>query len=710
MSPSMQQKLSRVRSPRVHISYEVETGGANRRKELPFKVGVLAPLAGTQTSHLKPLRERKMISIDRDNFDMVMEAMRPELAFKVPNTLQDESGKLSVDMSFTSLGSFGPLSVVSEIPELAAVFGKRSRLRDFVAKLDGNDVLSDLMGEIVADDERLSALAKVFQGAQKAMITAQAMTDADARAEAVLAAVPASSREEGSDIASILHDARMILDASQTAYALELIGEFVAEISTAKAQLGDADVNLNGILVNRIAGLDAALGRQLNHILHNADFQALEASWRGLHHLTMKSETGSSLKIHVLAATFEELYRDLDKAVEFDQSALFKTIYEDEFGTFGGEPYSLLVGDYQFGRSSRDITFLERISQIAAAAHVPFISSAYAKLFDLEDFNSLHKPRDLSKIFESAELSKWRNFRDSEDSRYVTLTLPKVMMRLPYHHESNPVGGMVFDEEVGVNVFKTDDSGQIEKDADGHPVLELATDAFGNAVEITRKQTDSSKLLWGNPAYLLALNINAAFTNYGWTAAIRGVDGGGLVSGLPAYTYETEDGEITLNCPTQVAITDRREKELNDLGFMSLCHCKGTNKAAFFGGQSTNKPKQYLTSAASKNAEVSAMLPYMLASSRFAHYIKVMMRERIGSFSTGQNIQDYLNNWISQYVLLDDTAPQAVKARYPLREARVDVTENEDRVGSFKATVFLRPHFQLEELSTSIRLVADLPA
>ena len=221
---------------------------------------------------------------------------------------------------------------------------------------------------------------------------------------------------------------------------------------------------------------------------------------------------------------------------------------------------------------------------------------------------------------------------------------------------------------------------------------------------------DAKKVLWGNPSYVLGQRITNAFSLYGWTAAIRGVEGGGLVEGLPAYTFETEEGDITLSCPTQVSITDRREKELNDLGFMAICHCKGTDKAAFFGGQTTNKPKMYLTESATKNAQVSAMLPYMLAASRFAHYIKVMMRERIGSFMTRQNVEDYLNTWISQYVLLDDSPPQNVKAQYPLREARVEVTDVEGKVGAYKATVFLRPHFQLEELTASIRLVADLPA
>lgn len=396
--------------------------------------------------------------------------------------------------------------------------------------------------------------------------------------------------------------------------------------------------------------------------------------------------------------------------MEFDQSNLFKIVYEKEFGTFGGEPYSILVGDYQIGRTARDIDFAEKMSNLAAAAHAPFISSAYSRLFDMEDFDALHKPRDLAKLFESAELIKWRAFRETEDSRYVTLTLPKVLLRLPYHHENNPAEGVYFDEDVAITLYELDEQGEVVRDKAGNPVILTDADASGVITERVAKSVDATKMLWGNPAFILGRVITRAFELHGWTAAIKGVEGGGLVEGLPAYTYETEDGDISLNCPTQVAITDRREKELNDLGFMAICHCKGSDKAAFFGGQTTNKARQYLSESANKNAQISSMLPYMLASARFAHYIKVMMRERVGTFMTRQNVSDYLNSWITQYVLLDDGAPQAMKARFPLRDARIDVTEVEDKVGAYRATVFLRPHFQLEELTASIRLVAELPA
>ncbi|ODS25085.1 hypothetical protein AB835_00550 [Candidatus Endobugula sertula] len=470
-------------------------------------------------------------------------------------------------------------------------------------------------------------------------------------------------------IKRLLTEGQMALDESQKAYALTLIGQFAKDIlgEGSSDASGDAADRMN----DRISQIDNLLTRQINMVLHDPDFQKLEASWRGLNFLVMNTETSTRLKLRVMNVSQKELLKDLQKASEFDQSTLFKKVYEEEFGTYGGDPYSLLIGDYEFGRHPEDIELLEKISGVAAAAHAPFISSAYAKLFDLKDYFSLSQPRDLSKIFESAELIKWRSFRASEDSRYVSLTLPKVLLRLPFGPETVVVDGFDFKEEV-----------------DG---------------------TNASRYLWGNPAFILGQRITNAFAKYGWLAAIRGVEGGGLVEGLPAHTFKTAAGDIKLTCPTQVAITDRREKELNDLGFMAILHCKGSDKAAFFGGQTTNQPKVYNTDEANANARTSAMLPYVLNASRFAHYIKVIMRDKVGSFLTKDNVAEYLNTWIASYVLIDDGAANEIKARYPLREAKINVTDVPGKPGSYKAVVFLKPHFQLEELTTSIRLVADIP-
>lgn len=466
----------------------------------------------------------------------------------------------------------------------------------------------------------------------------------------------------------IVQEGRMIKDESQREYARDLIGEFATQV----LDEGMTVSKDTAAMINmRIAQIDELISNQLNEVMHAEDFQKIEASWRGLNYLVMNSETGTRLKLRVLNITQKELLNDLEKATEFDQSALFKKVYEEEYGTFGGHPYGLIVGDFEFGRHPQDMALLEKIASVAAASHAPFIAAADPKMLDMAGFTDLSAPRDLAKIFESAELIKWRSLRDADDSRYVALMLPHILMRLPYGPDTIPVEGVNFVEDV-----------------DGK---------------------DHKKYLWGNAAWALAQRITNAFSLYGWCAAIRGVEGGGLVEGLPTHTFTTDEGDIALKCPTEIAITDRREKELNDLGFIALCHCKGTDYAAFFGGQTINRPRAYDTDQANANARLSSVLPYILASSRFAHYLKSMMRDKIGSFQTKDQISTFLNRWISQYVTADDAAQQAVKAKYPLREARVDVSEVPGKPGAYRATVFLRPHFQLEELTASIRLVAELP-
>ena len=466
----------------------------------------------------------------------------------------------------------------------------------------------------------------------------------------------------------IVSEGRMAQDEAQAEHAKHLVGEFATQILSEEITVSSDTV---AMINARIARIDELLSAQLNEIMHHPDFQKLEASWRGLSYLVFNSETGTRLKIRVMAASQKEVQDDLEKAVEFDQSRLFKLLYEEEYGTFGGNPYSCILADFEFGRHPQDIALLEKLSNVAAAAHAPVIAAASPKMFDLESYTRLGGPRDLAKVFESSELIKWNSFRNTEDSRYVSLVLPHILMRLPYGPDTKPVDGFDFVEEV-----------------DGR---------------------DHGKYLWGNAAWALGLRITTAFSQHGWTAAIRGVEGGGMVEGLPTHTFKTDEGDIALKCPTEIAITDRREKELSDLGFIALCHCQGTDYAAFFGGATSQKPVVYNTPQANANATISAQLPYVLAASRFAHYLKVIMRDKVGSFMTRDNVQTYLNNWIADYVLINDNAPQEIKAQYPLREARVDVSEVAGKPGVYRATVFLRPHFQLEELTASIRLVARLP-
>jgi type VI secretion system protein ImpC len=485
-----------------------------------------------------------------------------------------------------------------------------------------------------------------------------------------------------------LHEAletKLVRDPTQARQAIEAVSELIAAVEANEIAI-TPEGDLVGTINKRIAALDQEVNEGLNEVMHNDSFCKLEASWRGLHYLVSRAETGTMLKLRLLNATKDEIQKDLERAVEFDQSAQFKKIYEEEYGTFGGSPYSVLVGDYEFGRSPQDIKWLEKMSNVAAAAHAPFIAAASPQMFDMDSFDDLGNPRDLAKLFESTELVPWRSFRESEDSRYVALCMPHFLLRSPYGKDVRPNANGE-DEKQRITGRLPADEVDFHEEVNGEP----------------------KDYCWGNAAYAMAERITNAFALYRWTAAIRGVEGGGLVEGLPAINFKTDEGDVVLKCPTEVSITDRREKELNDLGFITLVHRKNTDHAAFFGGQTTQKPKVYGDPQATANARLSSQLPYVMAASRFAHYIKAMMRDKVGSFMTKENVADYLNKWIADYVLLDDRASQSSKASYPLREARIDVEDVVGKPGVYKAVVYLRPHFQLDELTASIRLVAELP-
>lgn len=486
------------------------------------------------------------------------------------------------------------------------------------------------------------------------------------------AATPAQITEEVGEkglLDQIVDEGRFGAEPASRERGRNLIKEFVTQFLDGSMTIArDAEMMIN----SRIAQIDHLVSLQLNEVMHHATFQKLEGSWRGLKYLMDQSETGVMLKIKVLNCSKKELLKDLQRAPEFDQSALFKKVYEEEYGVYGGSPFGALVGDYEFGKHPEDVELLEKISNVAAAAHAPFSTAAASDLFNLPNYTSLDAPRDLAKIFDTTEYAKWKSFRQSEDSRYVALCLPRVLGRLPYGKDTKPVEAFNYEEHV-----------------DG---------------------TDHSKYLWMNAAYALAARMTNSFSRYGMCVAMRGVEGGGLVEGLPVHNFYTDEGDVAMKCPTEVPITDRREKELADLGFVPLVHCKGTDYAAFFSVQSAQKPKLYDLDSANANARLSTQIPYIMAVSRFAHYLKAMMRDKIGSFMSRADAEIYLNRWINTYVIPDDTASPAMKARCPLREARVDVTEIKGKPGAYRAVAFLRPHFQLDELTVSLRLVADLPA
>ena len=438
------------------------------------------------------------------------------------------------------------------------------------------------------------------------------------------------------------------------------------------------DRNLPRTIEKAIAELDRTISTQLNEIIHDPRFLKLEGTWRGLHYLVMNSETGVNLKIRLLNATKRELHRDLTRAVEFDQSLMFRKIYENEFGTPGGEPYGALIGDYEWTNHPEDIEALRLISNVSAAAFAPFISAAGAGMMGFDNWTELSRPRDLAKIFDTVEYTKWRGFRDSEDSRFVSLVMPRVVARLPYGERTKAVDAFAYEEaKIG---------------ADGAPLA-----------------MDHEQYCWMNAAYVMGAKLTDAFAKHGFCTAIRGAEGGGKVEDLPQHIFQSDDGDLDAKCPTEIGITDRREYELSNLGFLPLCHYKNHDYAVFFGAQTTQKAKEYDRPDATANARISARLPYIMATSRFSHYLKVMARDKIGSFMEAENCEQWLNRWIKNYVNTNEKAGPDSKAKFPLREARVEVREIPGRPGAYNAIAWMRPWLQMEELTTSMRMVARIP-
>jgi type VI secretion system protein ImpC len=431
--------------------------------------------------------------------------------------------------------------------------------------------------------------------------------------------------------------------------------------------------NLNQTIRRAIALIDGKISSQLAEVMHHEKFLKLEGSWRGLNHLVMNSETGTSLKIRMLNMNKRQLLNDFAKATEFDQSLLFKKIYENEFGTPGGEPYGALIGDYEFSPHPDDVELLRGLGGVAAASFAPFIAAADPKMFEIPDFRGLKDIRDLKKGFDSVKFAGWRSFRDSEDSRFVTLTMPRALARLPYGKETKPIEDFDYEE--------------------GEPGKALAHEHY----------------CWMNSAYVMGARLTDSFARTGFCTTIRGAENGGMVQNLPSHTFVSDDGDQDQKCPTEIAITDRREKELSDLGFLPLCHYKNTDYAVFFGAQTVHRPKKYDKAEATANEAISSRLPYIMASSRFAHFLKIMGRDKIGSFMERTDCEKWLNNWISNYTNANPDVGPEMKAKYPLREARVTVQEVPGAPGSYYAVAHLRPWLQLEELTTSLRMVARIP-
>jgi type VI secretion system protein ImpC len=493
---------------------------------------------------------------------------------------------------------------------------------------------------------------------------------AEAKLKEVVAEPTAASVESGELDTLLQKEFRPKTDEAKE--AVEKAVRTLAEQALAQTQLIGADVVQS--ITAMIAEIDRKLSEQINQIMHHPDFQKLEGSWRGLSYLVNNTETDEMLKIRVFNISKAELGKTLKryKGTAWDQSPVFKRVYEQEYGQFGGEPFGALVGDYYFDHTPPDVELLGEMSKVSAAAHSPFIAGASPTVMQMGTWQELADPRDLTKIFLTPEYASWRSLRDSDDSRYIGLAMPRFLSRLPYGAKTNPVAEFDFEEETGA--------------------------------------ADHSKFTWANAAYAMATNITRSFKMYGWCSRIRGIESGGALEGLPVHTFPTDDGGVDMKCPTEIAISDRREAELAKNGFMPLIHKKNSDFAAFIGAQSLQKPAEYDNPDATANANLSARLPYLFAACRFAHYLKCIVRDKVGSFKERDDMQRWLNAWIMNYVDGDPVnSSEATKAKRPLSAAMVTVEEVEGNPGYYTSNFYLRPHYQLEGLTVSLRLVSKLP-
>ena len=477
---------------------------------------------------------------------------------------------------------------------------------------------------------------------------------------------------EGNDLASLLQK-EFKPKSDEAKSAVEMAVQTLAQQALSQTQLIGKDTVKS--IQDMIAAIDKKLSDQVNQILHHEDFQKLEGAWRGLHYMVNNTETDEQLKIRVMNISKADLGKTLKryKGTNWDQSPLFKKVYEEEFGQFGGEPFGCLVGDYHFDQSAPDVELLAEMAKISASAMAPFITGASPTLMQMDSWQELANPRDLTKIFSTPEYAAWRSLRESDDAKYLGLAMPRFLSRIPYGAKTNPVAEFDFEEDTG--------------------------------------SADHSKYTWSNAAYAMATNINRSFKEFGWCSRIRGIESGGAVENLPTHSFPTDDGGVDMKCPTEVAIADRREAELAKAGFMPLIHRKNSDFAAFIGAQSLQKPAEYDDPDATANANLAARLPYLFATCRFAHYLKCIVRDKIGSFKERAEMERWLTYWINQYVDGDPiNSSENTKAMKPLAAAEVVVEEDPSNPGYYQSKFFLRPHYQLEGLTVSLRLVSKLPS
>lgn len=658
-------KLNRVRRPRVHLSYEVFVGDAVETRELPFVVGVIANLSNNARGTSVPLRDRKFVEITRDNFDNVLESYAPEVSLRADNRLSDDGSEIAALFQFRSLADFAPEGVAAQTPVLRELLDIRARLSEidqlasrnerFAAELDEISLNSDLWQQL--SDELLPTDGK--SGNHGSVHERRSF-----RPEHI-----ETSTTSTSALSAVVHRLRMVVPSWDEEKAATCVS-YLVQLTQSTSLRG-----LHGSLQEAIQELDVRMSRQTACFMHHPAFLSLEATWRGLHYLVMNAETGSDLKIRILDCSLEELRVDLERAIEPDQCQLFRQL-NAQFELAGGQPLGVLIGDYAFTNSRDDVGVVSSLAAICTATSCPFIGSAAPALLGLESFTDIEAVRDFSPLYQSVEYIGWRSLRQSEDSGSIYLTLPRILARLPYGPEGQSVTAFQFQE-------------------------------FPPAEQTTGPPHD--ELCWMNAAFALGVRLAAAYSRSGFCTEIRGVEGGGRVESLPHFVFDGDDGQRHLKGPTELQISDRRERELSHLGFVPLCHFKNTDYAVFFGGESIQQAKVYDKPNATADATIMTRLTFRMAVSRFAQYLRIIVRDRVGSFQDREDLETYLNRWINEYVDPDPGVSTASAAVHPLLEARLEVRDRPGFPGAYSAVAFLKPRLPYEELSSAIGVHITLP-
>ena len=620
--------------------WQYETPDSPEKLSLPFVVGVMADLAGESEETEKALEDRSFRDFDVDNFELRMEAMKPRVSFTVPDVLTGE-GEIPVDLQFEGMDDFSPAAVAGKVEPLEDILQVREQLDDLRDRVAGRAEAEQALAELIRDSRMLRRMASA--GAEGPEEATPPSSKSSPESQTTEKPPSSDSRDEGeagdTQWLRDQFDEPLDLTTDRGTEEAQEVARTLAERAVSREDLVSQDVGQS--MADLRAELERSLTRQLNHILHNPAFQRMEGAWRGLHHLVHNSMTGTDVKIRVLPVSKGELREEFDKYQgSADRSEIFQKLCREEFDVPGGEPYRCLIGDYYFDHSPADLSVLRGMGRLAAAAQAPFIAGSSPALFQLDSWGGLNDGADLMEVFEGPEYDSWSSFRESEDSRYVALTLPRFLSRLPYGAETEPVEEFDFEEDTAAG--------------------------------------DDSKYTWANAAYAMGTNLTRSYNRHDWCVAISGRKSGGEVEALPCHVFPTADGGQDMKGPTEIPITRRRMKELSDLGFLPLCHIKNTDSAVFFDARTVHEPQEYEDRHATVREELGTRLPLIMISSRYMHYLRRLAGDRVGSFTGPGQLERYLNRWLMNYVLEDpESAAPEVRARYPLRRAKVEISEDE---------------------------------